>query len=833
MRKQNCLKAGLIAALTGTLLAGQWAMADVVLVQDGKAATTIYVPAGSMAELPKPDRRAPGGKGADPNLPAIQTAVREINYHLKKMSGAELPVVEVMPDAVIAPDAGGIYLGLKNAGRAPELKAPTVSKESFRLIAEKNRVAIQGESNRAVLIGTYDMLNRLGIDWVMPGEIGEVIPAQKTVTLKDVDSTQSPDFPVRMLWYRGFKTKFHPTKPGEYERFAEWIQRERGGRTEIPEGQVAGHYWQTFIKNHQAEFDKDPTMYAYRKNRLGEMVRTGPQIETTHPRVIELFVEDIKNEYKKKIAAGEWTKDSPAGFPIGPADGLGYSVSEESKKAGSGVMDPIVGDWDVTDLLVLLGNSILKEVHKEYPNAYVGFYSYSTHASYPVKYTPNPKLAIIFAPINFSRFHGVNDENSYTQAWYRDVLAKWGELSNKQGNPLIFRGFNWNLAENLMPYTKVRIWGEDLPFYKKANMLGVNVEATKQWGTLGPSDWVFMKLAWNTNQDWKVLLKRYCQLAYGDGGELMEKYNLMLLERQSNAKQEAGSYYSFPLIYDAKFVEEALALFDQAAALAQKPEEKTRILYARQPVESLKLYLEYFEAAKKFDFALAKERYEALKKQWAAGYEMNSDVVSNEANAYFIRFLEKFVVDGAMYSSAPYKILYALPDELPTKFDKDEVGHLLKYQNVEYNEAHWSKTKTYSSTWHAQGLAKDHRVGAVWYRTRFTAPAALEEGQGVGLFIGACEDEARVWVNGEFIGSSGQRFSAPSTFDLTSKIKAGEENVIAIMIVRNSAANEIGLGGILRESFVFTGPRLKEQASKKDVEMRRILPGGELGEIEK
>jgi hypothetical protein len=833
MRRQDHFKAGVVAALAACLMACPWALADVTLVENGKPLGTIYVPAGSMKPVEKPAGRGAANKGADPNAPAIQIAVKEINYHFKKMSGAELAVVELERGAQIPADSTGIYLGLSNAGKAPELKEPSPTKEAFRLMVANGRLTIQGESDRGVLIGTYDMLNRLGIDWVMPGEIGEVIPRRETVVMKDVDSTQSPDFQTRLLWYRGFRTKFHPTKEGEYERFAQWIQRQRGGRTESPQSAVAGHYWQTFIRNHKAEFDKDPTMYALHKNRQGVLVRSGPQIETTHPRVIELFVQDIKNEYQKKIASGEWTKDTAAGFPIGPADGLGYSVSDESKKAGSGVIDPIVGDADVTDLLVLLGNEILKEVHKEYPNAYVGFYSYSTHASYPVKYTPDPKLVIIFAPINFSRFHGVNDPNSYTQAWYRTELAKWGALSNKQGNTLIYRGFNWNLAENLMPYTKVRIWGEDLPFYKKANMMGVNVEATKQWGTLGVSDWVFMKLAWNTNQDWKALLKEYCRLAYGEGGPAMEKYNLMLLERQSSAKQEAGSYYSFPLMYDLKFVGEALALFDQASLAAKEPQQKTRIVYARQPVESLQLYLEYFDAAKKFDFALAKERYGALKKQWAVGYEMNSDVVSNEANAYFIRFLEKFVMDGYAYSTGEYKMLYALPDELPTKFDRDEVGHLLKYQEAVYNEAYWSKTKTYSSTWHAQGLAKDNRVGAVWYRVRFSAPKELGEGQGVGLFVGACEDEARVWVNGQFIGSSGQRFSAPATFDLTGAIKPGEENVLAIMVVRNSAANEIGLGGILRESFVFTGPRLKEQASKKDVEMRRILPGGELGEVEK
>lgn len=108
-------------------------------------------------------------------------------------------------------------------------------------------------------------------------------------------------------------------------------------------------------------------------------------------------------------------------------------------------------------------------------------------------------------------------------------------------------------------------------------------------------------------------------------------------------------------------------------------------------------------------------------------------------------------------------------------------------------------------------------------------PANLK-GKPIGLFIGGVEDEARVWINGQVVGSSGQSFSTPFVFDLTEGINYGGDNVVAIEVVRNSGANEIGLGGILRPSFFFTGPRLETKAPKP-LELRRVLPGGELGEV--
>src|SRR5690606_3353242 len=111
------------------------------------------------------------------------------------------------------------------------------------------------------------------------------------------------------------------------------------------------------------------------------------------------------------------------------------------------------------------------------------------------------------------------------------------------------------------------------------------------------------------------------------------------------------------------------------------------------------------------------------------------------------------------------------------------------------------RTRTISTTWDAQGLA-GLRSGAVWYRHHFTLPADLQ-GEPIGLFIGGVEDEARVWINGRYLGTIGRAFSKPAVFDLTDGLASTGDNVLAIQVVRNSAANEIGLGGIIRPCYLF------------------------------
>lgn len=779
------------------------------VTRDGRALARVYLPATHEDAS---------------ELETLKTAALELVRHVERMSGARLPVVAL--DGTVEIEAPAIVLGGPAVSLGAEPRKKTESLEGFRLLSRDNVLLIGGQSAVAVRHGVYETLRRLGCDWVMPGEIGLITPETPNVRIPELDESQAPDFLFRRLWYRGYP---QPRLPEERQRMSEWLRRQKGGYWSHPAIGAGGHAWPALIRKHKEEFEADPTMLALVRAPDGSMVRRGPQLEATHPRVAELYAEDIRATYRKNIEAGKWTPETPAGFGIGPADGLGYSMSSEAMNASAGRIDPIVGALDRTDELVLLGNRVLEAVTPDYPNAMVGFYSYSVHADYPARYKPHPNLVPIFAPINFSRFHGILDENSKTQAYYRDVVRQWARLSEEQGNVLIYRGYNWNLAENMLPYSKVRIWGEELPFYKKHHMVGLNVEATKSWSILAPSDYVFMRLAWDTSQDWRALLEEFCRNAYGKGAEAMLRYHHRVIDTQHGAGQEAGSYHAFHLIYDMDWVETARRDVAEAMSAAETEAQRTRIGYVGHNVEALALYLQYHAATRAFDFAAAKEGYDRMMEHWQAGYDQNTDIVANETPQYLRRFVQRFVDRAVEYSSDPYRMVYAIPDALPTMFDPHVVGHRMQYHHPAIHDAGFVNTRTFSTTWDAQGLS-GIRDGAVWYRVRFELPDDAS-GEPIGLFVGGVEDEARVWINGKSVGTSGRGFSLPFLFDLTDGIDYEGENLLAIQVVRNSKANEIGLGGILRPCFVFAGPRL-ETAAPKPLELRRVLPGGELGTVE-
>lgn len=779
--------------------------APVVLVKNSLPVGKIYVSATEEGQAPS-SRKGPA-------KPLIQTAVDDLNYHFEKMTGTRLEVVKTDSPADIRPPA--IILGTLAVQCGADVKQ-TPGRDSIRIQTKDGKVLVAGEKESGTVHAMYTLLGRLGCDWVMPGGIGEVIPQTKTLVIPDLDVSEIPSFTGRNLWMRG-SSKLNTEQ--DVEEYAVWRRRQRMDASGESPNLGAGHVWDSLIKRHKAEFEKDPTMLALVRGPNGEMIRKGPQVETTHPRIAELFIEDIRATFEKN----KWPKDMEVSFGIGPADGGGFSRSIETASVGAGRIDPIMGEPDITDACVLLANQILERIEKEFPNVSLGYYAYSLHGEFPLRYKPHSHLNQIFAPINYARSLSPLAKNSKTWPYYVSIVEKWGALAKEQGNKLSYRGYNWNLAENMIPFSKLEIYGEEIPWYHSLGFMSVNIEATKAWAVNGPSDYLLAKLMWNCDQDWKAVLDKYCKKSFGAGAEPMKTYLLDLTHRQSSAGQEAGSYHAIHLIFDKAFVDASRELIEKAVADAKSPEEKTRAGYFLYPLEQLSLYLKFREAFTQFDFAKAAGLFQKIQEAWERAYAANTQIVAKEVVQYLKRYFNAFVQESSKFSSPPYRMVLPLPDELKTQLDSTGAGELLGFQNPLINDSLFFTTRTWSAPWDAQGLGS-YRIGAVWYRFHFPHPEIVK-GEALGLFLGGADDQVNVWLNGKKVGRSPRKFISPFVFDLSQSADPAGNNVLVIKVNRVSSMNEIGTGGLIRPSFLFAGPRVVDPQAVPPPE-DRILPGG-------
>ncbi|MBQ9089295.1 MAG: DUF4838 domain-containing protein [Lentisphaeria bacterium] len=774
------------------------------LVKNGKPAATILVNAPIANEgIPLRERQSEKLSRDVLAQRVLRTAVDDLNYHLKAMTGTTLPVA--------------YNTNLKTPVLVLEIKNDAAQDEFF-ISCTQDKAVISGKDGFAIAHGIYELLSRQGCDWVFPGPAGEVIPKRATVSTGVFNYTSKPDFAVRCPWYpdNGSRSKH---SPAELRNFNMWKLRHKLQLTRYnhPLVMIGGHVSDALIRKYQKLFDKNPDMYALVRNVDGSFTRRGPQLETTNPKVIKMIENYIRDIFKKR----NWPKDKKVCIGVGPADGGGYSESIESQMASSGRLDPATGNKDFTDLQILLCNTLLERMEKEFPNLHLGFYLYSNHADYPVRYKPHPKIVLVIADISYSRLHGTLETQSKTRNYYRTILEKWKDSPNVK----FFRGYNWNLAENVLPYSKLIMWENDLPLYKSLNVQGVYNETTKGVSNLAIGNYMEAKMLWDTKLKWRDVLHTFCRNAYGKAAAPMEKYFMEVTLRQSKSGQEAGSFHAFRKIYDQKFVDQARKWFARAYDLAENAAVKERIRIAELSLSTLEDHLKFKNAFNNFEFDKAKELFDKIMGDLKVEIDKRKNIVSPGGYNYFRRFHQDSVMLAYKYSQPPYSIAYKIPDKLKTMFDQFNSGNLMNYYGKAINDTECIKTATFSTTWDAQGLM-GFRSGSVWYRITFPKLNS----KSAGLFVGGADNIVRVWCNEKYIGM-GRGFARPFTYDLTGLLNEDGDNLLVIQVQRRGNS-EIGTGGIVYPCFIFTGPQLEKRAPDGELEYR-LLPGGAIEKIKK
>ena len=74
-------------------------------------------------------------------------------------------------------------------------------KQGFRIVVSDKGVGLVGESDLATSYAIYELLDELGCRWFIPSDQGEVVPALKTIVLKDRDASLTPGTLYRGIWY--------------------------------------------------------------------------------------------------------------------------------------------------------------------------------------------------------------------------------------------------------------------------------------------------------------------------------------------------------------------------------------------------------------------------------------------------------------------------------------------------------------------------------------------------------------------------------------------------------------------------------------------------------
>ena len=469
MKRTTCL----IGALAAATAVASGSNQELNIVRDGKP----------DAEIVLPDR---------PTL-AAQWGARELQWHLLKITGAELPV---LPESQATNGAAvKLFVGATARARASGLTPPLfqpgehayqilsnavvfagIDKEDYRTLTyDPDTLALTPFPDqfdaRGSVDAVYDFLERqAGVRWLAATRTGTVIPTQTTFKVAIGIRRFTPSFAMRQLWddpatcmwpndstntaaYRELCWPGAGKNGALANRLAALFRLRRHAGGEQPMG--ANHslygYYQRFSEAEwkerlaKAPTEKDRNEIQGAKARVFEGDRPEffaqgypaqpPQLCYSSTALIAQVARDARDYYDGKANSSNWPAFGwklPNPFPIEPMDNSSFCRCTNC--AAWFTPERGAGEYSSgahSDYIFHFVESVAEELHKTHPGQEVICAAYMTHSLPPTRFSLDPKVHVQLTwPCNRSAFMTPSYQKEL------DNLRAWSQAARGSGRKL-------------------------------------------------------------------------------------------------------------------------------------------------------------------------------------------------------------------------------------------------------------------------------------------------------------------------------------------------------------------------------------------------------------
>ncbi len=508
--------------------------------------------------------------------PSVQLAAREIQRVVLASTGAGLPIVDV-------PVAPMICLGDNEAAHAAGVSAEGLPRDGFRLRTVDGSLYICGRefpddrpewigwTSRGTLYGACEFLERVvGARWLMPGEVGEDIPAHATLAVPDLDIEQAPDFEIRVLqdvreelpeWFedRELVRRWFDTQKLPCKQFDGWALS-------------WGHSWNDYITEETlAEHPEWRAIPANMTERWVPARHSAVKYCTTNPEMIQAFAQGVMarlEENPRRISAS-----------ISPSDGGAFCTCEDCAP----YIDDDPHGWPSYSRLILkFYNDIANIVCARYPDRQLPGYVYYNYM-YPPAETirMHPNVWLVFYGL---RYYGWGLAKPTYAAEFRDVVEGWRRFTPNMvyGSYTVWmRSFNGAIIPPPRAILKM-----ELPIAHEAGYRGASMVGIAAWGYGAPINYVFARQMWDADLDVDATLDEWMQRAYGPGWESMRDLYALVeqaLTRWKEAETIEYRGYQYEMNYELidavhrPIFEEMERLYLDALARAETDAQRARL----------------------------------------------------------------------------------------------------------------------------------------------------------------------------------------------------------------------------------------------------------------
>jgi hypothetical protein len=756
-------------------------LSALTLVQDGRPQAVLVLSSEAFHYKPEQgEKKRKKVRRAEPMADERQAA-EEIQRYVQKISGATLPIAQAGQDLKgLRP----IYLGgAAEAGLLGAIPFKGSDPGSFALVVTAENASIRGLSPQATLYGACELLEQLGVRWFMPGELGTVVPAAKTIVLKQQHTVQVPSFSSR-----------HLQGPDE-----DWEKHLRAGGPRFP----SSHGIHLGAKPEQL-FAQHPEYFSLRGG-----TRSPKQLCISQPEVLKLAVQTTK----------QFFRDNPEAeiIGMGPNDGRGFCECENCKALDGGDYDPFGHCVSMTDRYVWFFNQVLQGIQDEFPTKRIGFYAYAAYHRPPVKVKPDRRIVPAVAMISLCRMHGMDNPVCPEKGYEKWIIQQWGRILPE----VYYRGYWFNLADPGLPFFMIRRVAREVPLGKELNVAGWRTECMTNWAGNTPSLYLAHKLMWDHTARVEEILGDFCTRFFGPAAGPMRRYIDWMDQTVGDADYHTGSIWDMPLVYHQAARTAARRHLDEASrAVPKGGVYAQRVDVYRKSFGFLEGFIDAMEGRAVHDYVRAKrglDQMNAVREELSAA---EPPLIGKKAGDYMNRYLTSTVAQGYARTAGGNWFLAGLKDEWLFQVDPERVGEALSWWDPHFRGGNWQKIKTSSQSWSDQGLR--YYKGLAWYRQAIDIPADAKDKR-VFLWFGAIDEEAKVWLNGKPLGISPRIVFKPFELDATEAVEPGRPNTL-VVCVSNEMLNELGTGGIMGPVIFYVPAAGKDAKLENSKPLSKVFP---------
>ena len=747
---------------------------------------------------------------------STKLAAKNLRLHLKKITGAKLPIVSEGK----APAEKRLFIGACDA--AAKVGVHVEKPGAFTIATIDDDLYICGydtpgnpfntrnSCGTGSLYGVCELLRRVaGVRWLWPGESGTVINESPDFKVEDdFKLSDAPYFKLRCILLA------YINPPDVRRRYALWFRRT--GQGEAYSG-GAGHAYSYRLGGNKY-FDEHPEYYALYKGKR-QPFRRGKhgwhgQICTSNPDVVKIVAESVLKS-KQGIVS------------ISPNDGYGFCQCSKCRALDDpeNMMmwnsKPMVA---LSDRIFTFANAVAEIVEKKQPDKLLGHFAYTFFKQPPTRLKKlNDNIALFFA---------------YGCHWYRDTklkkkyrgyIARWSKLAKT----MVAREYYGLCYWHDMPNIHTRFIDEDINFIKDHNFIGVHSEATLNFATGGVNYYFVAKKLWNPNLTRAEILDDYYKSGFGPAAaDVAEYFDIFERRLATLGAYAAGSGSAnvdhLDVEFDLKTIAKAKKSLDRAYAKTDDKEIRKRLDFVKfgydytvttsRLIGLLKILnatgmsfsrLSMAKLEKELDSreisAILKEALNLHIRRWKL---IDSQGTKPGVHVQHLRYQKSRDHWGELLANR-LRLMTAAESgkalELPLKWrfkiEAPTPGAIPDWHKIDYPDGNWTLIDT-NRVWERQGYQNFDGVG--WYRTRFKLTAKQAAEKNAVLRLGAVDESCWIWVNG---GKTGEflydpkkdenSWLKPQDFNVAGKLKPGT-NIIALRVRDTS-----GAGGLWKRSFIF------------------------------